>query len=47
MRVSDNLLVVLPWDKILEEELMLARDYHYPLSETAKVILAANEQKTI
>ncbi len=48
MRVSDNLLVVLPWEQILEEEPMLARDYHYPLSETAKLLLAAHmEQKQV
>lgn len=40
MRVSDNILVVLPWDKILEEEAILARDYHYKISDTMRVILA-------
>jgi serine protease Do len=43
MRVSDNLLVVLPWEKVLEEEPMLARDYHYPLSPIARELLAARE----
>jgi len=38
--VSDNLLVVMPWDKILEEEPQLARAYRYPVSETAKELLA-------
>jgi serine protease Do len=48
MRVSDNLLVVLPWDKVLEEEQILAHDYHYPLSETVKSLLAARfEQQQI
>lgn len=45
-RVSDNLLVVLPWEKILEEEPILARDYHYPLSEMAKTLLATKVQQT-
>lgn len=46
MRVSDNLLVVLSWDKILEEEPQLARDYRYPLSATAQELLAKKfEQK--
>ena len=48
MRVSDNLLVVLPWDKVLEEEQILAHDYHYPLSETVRWLLSARlEQKQI
>lgn len=38
--VSDNLLVVLPWDKLLDEEPRLAHDYRYPLSSTAKELLA-------
>lgn len=40
MRVSDNLMVVLPWDKILEEEALLARDYHYPITTTMKTLLS-------
>lgn len=48
MRASDNLLVVLPWDKMLEEELLLARDYHYPISESVKMLLSAKmEQKQL
>ena len=47
-RISDNILVVLEWDKILDEETILSRDYHYPLSETAKLLLAAHmEQKQV
>lgn len=42
--ISDNLLVVLPYDKIIQEELQLAHHYHYPLSSTAKELL---EQKGI
>lgn len=41
MRVSDNLLVVLPWDRVLEEEILLSHDYHYPISPTVKGLLAA------
>jgi serine protease Do len=40
MRVSDNILVVLPWDRILEEESMLAHDYHYPISSTMRFLLS-------
>ncbi len=40
--ISDNLLVVLPYEKIIQEELQLAHHYHYPLSNTAKELL---EQK--
>jgi len=43
LRVSDHLLVVLSMDKIAEEEPILARDYHYPLSDTARFILAARK----
>lgn len=37
--ISDNLLVVLPYDKIIQEELQLAEQYHYPLSDMAKELL--------
>ena len=48
MRASDNLLVALPWDKMLEEEPYLARDYHYPISESVKMLLSARmEQKQL
>ena len=47
-RVSDNLLVVLPWERVLEEEPVLAYDYHYPVSETIKTLLSAKlEQKQL
>lgn len=39
MRVSDNLLVVLPFDKILQEETMLAKDYHFPISSAIKELM--------
>ncbi len=38
-RASDDILVVLPFRKILEEGLTLSRDYRYPLSETVKELL--------
>lgn len=37
--MSDNLLVVLPYEKILAEELKLSRNYHYPISDTVKEML--------
>jgi serine protease Do len=41
LRVSDNILVVLPMEKILKEEASLAADYHFPLSETIKQVMVA------
>ncbi len=41
MRVSDNLFVVLPWDRVLEEEQILSHDYHYALSETSRSLISA------
>ena len=38
-RASDNVFVVLLMDKVLAEEPKFARDYKYPLSETAKDIM--------
>lgn len=35
-RASDNLLVVLPFDKILQEEIALARNFHYPITEAVQ-----------
>ena len=40
-RASDNIMVVLPLDKVLEEEPQLAYDYHYPLTNTGRELLAA------
>ncbi len=46
MRASDNLLVVLPLDKVLAEEPILAQDYHYPISQIAHYLIATRlEQK--
>ncbi len=42
-RASDNVLVVLPFEKVLQEELLLARHYHYPLSAIAKELLQVKD----
>jgi len=39
-RASDNLIVALPYIKVLEEETVLAQNYHYQLSDTVKTVLA-------
>lgn len=36
---TDNVLVVLPTETVIAQEPQLARDYHYPLTETAKELL--------
>ena len=41
-RKSENVLVVLPWKKILQEEPQLARDFRYPTTKLAQAILRAN-----
>ena len=38
-RASDNVFVALPLEKVLGEEMQLARDYHYDLSSTVKDLL--------
>lgn len=38
-RGPDNLLVVLPFDKLLQEENMLSHQYHYPISEHINALL--------
>lgn len=38
-KASDNVLVVLPFSKVLEEEKQLARDFRYPLSKIAQELL--------
>ncbi len=40
-RKSENILVVLPWDKIIEEEPKLARDFRYPITKVAQSLLQA------
>lgn len=42
-RASDNVLVTLPFDKVLQEERKLAFDYKYPLSSIAQDLLKAHE----
>lgn len=39
-RSSDNIFVVLPWNKVLEEEPRLAQCYRYPLSDNTQKLLA-------
>ena len=38
-RTSDGVLVVLPFDKIAQEEKLLSQQYHYPLSDHVKNLL--------
>lgn len=38
-RKSDNIFVVLPWDKVLEEEVRLSQDYKYPMTSNAKELM--------
>ncbi len=38
-RKSDNILVVLSWQKIIEEEPRLSRDFRYPMTQLAQNIL--------
>lgn len=38
-RKSENILVVLPWDKLIEEEPKLARDFRYPTTQMAQSLL--------
>lgn len=44
-RASDNILVVLPWKKIIEEESHLAQCYHYPISATTRDLMACLEEQ--
>ncbi len=44
-QASDNILIVLSYEKVLQEESMLARTYRYSLSKTAKELLADYAQK--
>jgi len=41
-RASDNIFVVLHFDKVLQEEVRLSRDYRYPLSSISKELLSAH-----
>lgn len=44
-RASDNLLVVLPFDKILQQEAQLARDFRYPISAAVKKLFETAAQQ--
>jgi len=44
-RATDNILVVLPYEKIMEQEPQLAQLYRYSLSDTAKELLGDHAQK--
>jgi len=40
-RVSDNILIALPFDATLAEEPRLAREYRYPITDTSKQLIAS------
>ncbi|HRN77809.1 MAG TPA: trypsin-like peptidase domain-containing protein [Candidatus Dependentiae bacterium] len=40
-RRSENVIVALEWDKLIEQEPKLAHDYRYPMTNTTKELLAA------
>lgn len=40
-RASDHVLVVLSYNKVLEEETVLSRDFRYPLSEAVQQLLSS------
>ncbi len=42
-RKSENILVVLPWDKLIEEEPKLARDFRYPITKVAQSLLQSHQ----
>ena len=44
-RASDNILVVLPLARVLQEEAMLSQTFHYPISQNAKQMLTAFAQQ--
>jgi len=46
-RASDNVFVVLPFDKVLQEEGVLSRDYRYPISPTVRDVLARFSQENV
>lgn len=45
-RVSDNIFIVLPWQKVLEEEIMLAHDYCYEPTKMVKELLTKTFKDT-
>jgi serine protease Do len=42
-RASDNILITLPFDKVLEEEPKLAFDFKYPLSQVSRELIRARD----
>lgn len=47
LRTSDNILVALPFDKVLDEEVQMAIDFKYPLSPTVKDLLALRKSQQV
>ncbi|MCA9769886.1 trypsin-like peptidase domain-containing protein [Candidatus Dependentiae bacterium] len=43
MRSSENVFVALPFEKVLAQEEQMAKDYHYPLSDTVKQLLKSTK----
>jgi len=41
-RTSENVFVALPYDRVIEQEEKLARDYHYQISDTVKELIEAH-----
>jgi hypothetical protein len=39
-RASDNVFVALPYDKVINDEIRLARDYHYSMTDSTKALYA-------
>lgn len=44
-RASDNVFIVLPFDKVIKDEPVLANDYRYDISNTVQQILAQHTSK--
>jgi serine protease Do len=44
-RTTDNIFVVLPWDKVVQEELEHSHNFKYPLSSLMREVLQAEELK--
>lgn len=41
-RKSENILVVLPWDKLVEEEPKLSHDFRYPITKVAQSLIQSH-----
>lgn len=41
-RKSENILVVLPWDKLIEEEPKLSHDFRYPITKVAQSLIQSH-----